>query len=114
MDLIRGDTAKYRFRRYNADGNVIATKADAIYFTVKTNGYSDEILLQKRLEDMEFDEDYYYHLTISPTDTDNFKYGTYQYDIEVVQDGNKTTTRGEFVVEEEITFASDEEGGVSL
>ena len=108
MELIRGDTAKFKFQRHNAEGNVIGTKADAIYFTVKTNGYSDEVLLQKTLEDMEFDEDYYYHFTIEPSDTDNFKYGTYQYDIEVIQDGNKTTTRGELVIEEEITFVGDE------
>jgi len=108
MELIRGDTAKFKFQRHDAEGNVIGTKADEIYFTVKTNGYSDRVLLQKRIEDMEFDENYYYHITINPEDTDDFEYGTYQYDIEIVQDNNKTTTRGEFIVDEEITFASDE------
>ena len=114
MELIRGDTAKFKFQRHNAEGNVIGTIADEIYFTVKVNGYSNEVLLQKRLEDMEFDENYYYHITILPEDTDNFEYGTYQYDVEVVQGGNKTTTRGEFIVDEEITFVSDEEGWVSM
>lgn len=108
MELIRGDTAKFKFQRHDANGNVIGTKADEIYFTVKTNGYSDIVLLQKRIEDMEFDENYYYHITINSEDTDDFEYGTYQYDIEIVQDNNKTTTRGEFIVDEEITFASDE------
>lgn len=108
MELIRGDTAKYKFRRYNAEGNVIGTKADAIYFTVKVDGYSNEVLLQKTIEDMEFDSDYYYHITIRPEDTDELEYGTYQYDIEVIQDGNKTTTRGEFIINEEITFVGDE------
>lgn len=115
MEFIRGDTAKFKFRRHNADGNVIATPADEIYFTVKTNGYSDNVLLQKTLADMTFDENYYYHFTILPEDTDNLDYGTYQYDVEIIQDGNKTTTRGEFIIDEEITFASDEgasdEGG---
>lgn len=110
MEFIRGDTAKYKFRRYDANGNVIETKADEIYFTVKTNGYSDEVLLQKTLENMDFDENYYYHFTIMPEDTDNFQYGTYQYDVEVIQGDNKTTTRGEFIIDEEITFASDEGG----
>lgn len=110
MEFIRGDTAKYKFRRYDSENNVIKTKADEIYFTVKTNGYSDEVLLQKTLENMDFDENYYYHFTIMPEDTDNFQYGTYQYDVEVIQGNNKTTTRGEFIIEEEITFASDEGG----
>ena len=109
MDLIRGDTAKYKFRRYNSEGNVIGTKADAIYFTVKTNGYSNKILLQKTLSDIEFDDEFYYHITINSEDTDNLEYGTYMYDVEVIQDGNKTTTVGEFIINEEITFASDEQ-----
>ena len=108
MEFIRGDTAKYRFQRFDAEGNVIQTPADAIYFTVKVNGYTDEVLLQKKLEDMEFDENYYYHITILPEDTDNLDYGTYRYDIEVIQDGVKTTTVGELIIDEEITFASDE------
>lgn len=108
MEIIRGDTAKYRFRRYGSDGNVIATKADNIFFTVKENGYKEEYILQKTLDDMEFDEDYYYHITINPGDTDNLDYGTYMYDVEVIQDGNKTTTVGEFIIGEEITFASNE------
>ena len=108
MEIIRGDTAKFRFRRYGADGNIIATKADAIYFTIKENGYKQEYVLQKTLDDMEFDEDYYYHITIRPEDTDNLDYGTYMYDVEVIQDGNKTTTIGEFIIGEEITFASNE------
>ena len=108
MEMVRGDTAKYKFRRYDANGEVIGTKADAIYFTVKKNGYSNEVLLQKTINDMEFDDNAYYHFTIEPEDTDNLEYGTYQYDVEVIQEGNKTTTRGELVINEEITFASDE------
>lgn len=108
MEFIRGDTAKFKFRRHDAEGNIIGDKADAIYFTVKTNGYSNEVLLQKTIEDMDFDENYYYHFTIEPSDTDNLQYGTYQYDVEVIQDGNKTTTRGELILDEEITFVGDE------
>lgn len=107
MEFIRGDTAKYKFKRIDADGNVITTKADKIYFTVKTNGYSDDILLQKTIDDMEFDGQYY-HFIIQPEDTDDMNYGTYRYDVEVIQDGVKTTTVGEIIINEEITFASDE------
>lgn len=108
MEFIRGDTAKYKFQRHDADGNVITTKADNIYFTVKVNGYSDEILLQKTIDDMEFDENYFYHFVIEPSDTDDLKYGTYRYDIEIIQDNVKTTTVGELILDEEITFTSDE------
>lgn len=108
MEFIRGDTAKFKFQRHDANGDVITTKADDIYFTVKENGYSDDVLLQKTIEDMEFDDNYYYHFTIEPSDTDDFEYGTYRYDIEVIHEGVKTTTVGELVIEEEITFAKDE------
>lgn len=108
MELTRGDTGKYKFRRYNADGNVIGNIADQIYFTIKKDSYTQEYVLQKTLEDMIFDEDHYYHFTIYPADTDNLDYGTYRYDIEVVQDGNKTTTVGEFIIKEEVTFVSNE------
>lgn len=115
MEFIRGDTAKYKFQRKDANGNVITTKADNIYFTLKVNGYSDEVLLQKTIDDMEFDDEYYYHFTIEPSDTDDFSFGTYQYDIEVIQDGVKTTiARGELQLEEEITWATDENNIVSL
>lgn len=114
MELIRGDTVKYKFRRKNNEGKVIAFKADEIYFTVKENGYTDKILIKKRLEDT-FDKDYYYHLTINPEDTDDLDYGTYRFDIEVIQDGAKTTVIiDKFIVSEEITFASDEDSVISL
>ena len=107
MQLTRGDTAKFKFKRINAAGNVIGTPADAIYFTVKENGYTDEILIQKTLNDIEFDG-IYYHLTILPEDTNELKYGTYHYDIEIIQDGVKTTVAfDEFIIAEEITFATD-------
>lgn len=114
MELIRGDTGVYKFQRHDADGKVIMEKADEIYFTVKTNGYSDEVLLQKTIEDMDFDQNGYYHFIIQSSDTDNLNFGTYQYDIEIIQNGMKTTVaRDEFILEEEITWVIDE-GGVSL
>ena len=109
MELTRGDTGAYKFQRHNADGEVIMEKADEIYFTVKTNGYNDNVLIQKTIDDMEFDEDGYYHFIIQSSDTDNLDYGTYMYDIEVIQNGMKTTVaKNYFILEEEITWASDE------
>ena len=108
MEFVRGDTEKYKFQRKDANGEVITTKADSIYFTVKTDGYSDDVLLQKTIDDMTFDSDYYYHFTIEPEDTDEMDYGTYRYDVEVIQDGVKKTTVGEFILTEEITFTDDE------
>ena len=49
MEFVRGDTASYKFQRHDANGNVITILPDAIYFTVKENGYSDRILIQKTL-----------------------------------------------------------------
>lgn len=111
MKQIRGDTAKYYFQRKDADGNVITTLPESLYFTVKKNYRVDEYLIHKTLADMTFDDtDFSYHFTIEPKDTDDLKYGAYVCDIQVVQDGIKTTIfKDEFVLEEEVTFITNED-----
>ena len=37
MELIRGDTLKLKFQRKNKNGEVIKTKPDKLYFTVKSS-----------------------------------------------------------------------------
>lgn len=109
MEITRGDTAKFKFQRIGSEGNIIGTKADEIFFTVKRSSYDKEYVIQKTLKDMEFDDDHYYHFTLEPEDTDALEYGTYRYDIEAIQDGAKTTIDlDEFIITEEVTYAINE------
>lgn len=110
ISQIRGDTRRYKFERINADGSIILTPPDKLYFTVKKTYISKEMLIQKKLEDFVIDADGTYHFTILPDDTNNLKYGTYVFDIEVITDGVKTTiAKGDFTIEPEVTFADDED-----
>lgn len=109
MEIIRGDTAQYKFQRLDNSGNVITEKADKIYFTVKENYDTKIITFQKTIEDMTFDENYYYHFVINPEDTNELKYGDYVYDIEVKKDDYKQTiSKGIFKITEEVTFYINE------
>lgn len=58
---------------------------------------------------MTFDQDGTYHFTIEPTDTNNLKFGTYVYDIEVKQNGIVSTiAMGDFILLDEVTYAENE------
>lgn len=108
IEIIRGDTNKFSFIRKDAEGETIPQQADAIYFTVKESWTTQEYLIQKTLLDMTF-TDGKYEFTIEPEETDNLEYGTYVYDLEVIQEGYKQTiSRGTFKITEEATFATNE------
>lgn len=111
MELIRGDTLKLKFQRKNKNGEVIKTKPDKLYFTVKSNYYTKDYLFQKSLENgISFsEEDYFYRFTINPEDTDGLDYGNYVYDIETISDKTvKTIAKGTLEIKEEVTFAENE------
>lgn len=57
MKQIRGDTRKYYFQRKNADGEVITSRPDSLYFTVKKDYRAEDFLIQKTLDDMILDDD---------------------------------------------------------
>ena len=109
IEQIRGDTKKYNFQRINFDGNPILQKADKIYFTVKKKFTDSKFVIQKTIDDMTFDEEGIYHFTIESKDTDKLSYGTYVFDIEVIDKNVKTTLcRDEFKITEEVTFSENE------
>lgn len=110
LSIIRGDTISLKFQRKDNEGNVIMIEADKAYFTVKKNVSQTNVLIQKTLEDMTLDEEGVYHFTILPEDTDGLDYGTYVYDLEIIQNEVVTTiSRGEFIIESEVTFAENED-----
>ena len=99
------------FQRKNKEGQPIEDKAPKIYFTVKESNEEEEVVLQKTIDDMEFDENFIYHFTIWPEDTDNLYYGTYKYDIQVKYpevNYKKTISKGNFIIEDESTWKANE------
>lgn len=109
IQIIRGDTAQYKFQRVDGDGHVITTAPDALYFTVKESTNKLNYVFQKRLDDMTLDSDGTYHFTIEPTDTNGLQYGNYAYDIEVIVDGVKNTPAiGTFNILPEVTWVQNE------
>lgn len=110
ITFTRGDTAKFHFHRVDADGEIITTKADRLYFSVKHKPQDYNVVFQKTIDDMEFDEDFEYHFTIEPTDTNLMKFPcTYYYDLEVIDGGVKTTIAyGQFILQPEVTHYNNE------
>ena len=106
---IRGDTKQYNFTRLNSEGAAITTTPDAMYFTVKTSFDVQTPVFQKTLNNMEMDADGTWRFTVEASDTNNLSYGTYVYDVEVIDDGAVTTiSRGKFILEGESTWAVNE------
>ncbi len=109
LKVIRGDTSKFKFSRKDNQGNTITHIANNIYFSVKENCNTNKLVIQKTIEDMTFDNGVY-TFTIDGADTDELYYGSYKYDLEVIEDDYKQTISiGDFIIEEEVTFTSNEE-----
>ena len=111
ISMPRGDIRPVRFTVTNYEGGISDIVFDEIYFTVKRS-FSDKMyLFQKKLSDgtIEPDESEGYTFVIQPADTDNLSVGRYVFDIELVLgDEIKQTTVGEFILTNEVTFASNE------
>jgi hypothetical protein len=110
IEFTRGDTQVFKFQIKDGKENPIAlTSEDKLYFTVKQNSNSEEILLQKIYpENIEY-LDGYFTFIITSEDTSNLMYGTYNYDIEFKSgDYVKTLGQGTITLTDEITFRSDE------
>jgi len=114
MNLIftRGDTKAFKFQRKDANHQVITEIADELYFTVKKSWKKEEAVIQKSLEDITFDSDYWYHVVISSEDTAELPYGNYVFDIEVTQgDYVQTIGKGTISLEEEATWQQNKNQG---
>lgn len=112
FEFIRGDTQVIKFILTDLNRNIISlTSADRIYFTVKNNSYSNDVLIQKTIGNgIELKDDGYYYVTINSDDTSKLEYGQYGYDIELKTGTGivKTLTIGSITLTEEYTFKGDE------
>lgn len=111
IELIRGDTFMFKFQRKNLSNDVIKTKSQKMWFTVKKNYKTTEKLIEKTLKDntIIFDKDSYYHIRLNHEDTTNLKYKDYVYDIQVENDGYvQTIGMGTITITNEVTFEGGE------
>ena len=108
MELTRGDSGQYNFQRINADGEVIMSTPTTLDFTVKRS-YSDRApVFQKKIGDMEMDDQGFWHFTINPEDTETLEIATYVYDIEVSDGGYvQTISKGSLKLLPEATWVSN-------
>ena len=93
IEFPRGDTFTYGFHLVDSGKNPINMEEGQgeIYFTVKKNENTSDLIFQKKFStgEIKLDKDGLYYLVINSDDTANLKYGTYGYDI--------TLKSGEFV-----------------
>lgn len=111
----RGDTKHLKINVRDSQGQLIDFDLDDVYLTVKKNFTDVEPKFQLSLSDGTIAKSDYgvYLATIMPEDTDSLAYGRYVFDIEVIKGSRsspefKTTKVGEFLIENESTFASNE------
>ena len=110
IKLVRGDTLAFKFQRKDAEGQVITTQSEKMWFTVKLDTYSKDKIIQKTLDSgiMYDDTDNSYHIIIQHNDTKDLFYMDYVYDIQVENDGVVATIKkAKLIIKDEVTF----EGG---
>lgn len=101
IGINRGTSLRLRARRIDYKGDIITEKAEEIYFIVKKRWTDKTALITKDLSDMYFDENSYYHFTITPQDTENLPYGQYVWDFTAIEDNDayrQKPARGIFIV----------------
>ena len=106
FSMVRGDTQSFELEITENNESVTV---DSIYFTVKNDTHTDEVLFQKKLNDGITLTNDVYNITIDPSDTDSLDYGRYAYDIEIIKNSiKKTIAVGILEISEEVTFTSNE------
>lgn len=96
IELVQGDTSPiYKFQRKYKGGTVITTLPKKMWITFKTNTSCRVALFQKTLENgITFDEndENYYKFQLVSDDTCDLDYGTYGFDIAIVNENNEKKT----------------------
>ena len=114
IEIVQGDTSKvYKFQRKNIDEEVITLKPQKMWVTFKKTCNCKECLFQKTLENgiTYNEEDNYYRFQILSEDTADLPYGTYGFDIAILNElGEKKTllSDGVLVITEHYTKKADE------
>lgn len=93
IEIVQGDTSPiYKFQRKYDDGTVITTQPNKMWITFKRSCSCDECLFQKTLEDGITFEDGYYKFQLVSDDTCHLAYGTYGFDIAIINEAGEKKT----------------------
>ena len=112
--MARGDLETRTIKLKTRSGEVYGMYPNDIYFTVKKNANDHDYIFQKRLSN---DTIIYtnlgeYKFSTQPEDTNGLPFGTYEFDIEVVEDEEvKKTFCGTLVLAKEVTHHYNEVSG---
>ena len=103
INVVKGDVSDtYRFKRTYDDGTVIKTSPEKMWITFKKGTWCDEALFQKTLEKgiKYSEEDNYYRFRLESEDTCDLDYGTYYFDIAIINElGEKKTLKNDCELE---------------
>lgn len=106
FSMVRGDTQSFGLEITENNESVTV---DSIYFTVKNDTHTNEVLFQKKLNDGITLTDNIYNITIDPSDTENLDYGKYAFDIKIIKNSiKKRPIVGILDITDEVTFACNE------
>lgn len=111
IEFPRGDTCPLKFNLLDKSKNTLElTSTDEMYFTVKKNFNTQEVLFQKKFSNAEIEkDDDGYKLTLTSEDTSSLKYGSYVFDICIKStDLVRTLAIGHLTLTNEVTFKSNE------
>lgn len=108
IEFTRGDTCPIKFSLVDNNGTILELKpSDELYFTVKDNFNTTTEKLQKTYGngDITKEEDGRYKVVIEATDTANWNYGSYVWDLCLVStDYTRTIAIGTLTLTNEVTF----------
>ncbi len=114
ISVVQGDTSPiYKFQRKYDANTPIKTLPQKMWITFKKNCSCADCLFQKTLENgITFsEEDNYYRFQLLPHDTCRLEYGTYGFDIAILnEDGEKKTllSEGELEITKHYTKSCNE------
>lgn len=95
IEIVQGDSSPvFKFQRKESNDSVIKTLPKKMWITFKTDTKTEKALFQKSLGNgIEFSEvDNYYRFSLQPEDTANICYGTYGFDIAIIDENDNKIT----------------------
>lgn len=110
MNFIRGDSFPFKFKINSKEGTLISKEdIDTLILTCREYpNKNSKALFTKDINDFLNDKEYY-HGIFKPEDTENLKYQTYYFDIEVTLKNNyRKTLYDSFTLTEECSFHGKE------
>lgn len=114
ITMMRGDLEIRQFQVLDSNKEPFTDQMDEVYFTVKEDPNFKEYKFQKRLTTGEIVSlgDGIYQFRIEPEDTDDLKFRSYDFDIELIIHGElKKTFPGKLILGREVTHATNEVTG---